>query len=72
MTGENIDVDWRIRGVRVVRADEAYIRDSILQPRRDIVGGYESIMPSFSGLLDEGELQRIVAYIRSLRPEEAQ
>jgi cytochrome c oxidase subunit II len=56
---------------RVVRADEAYIRDSILQPRRDVVAGYEPIMPSFSGLLDEGELQRIIAYIRSLRPEEA-
>lgn len=57
---------------RTVRADDAYIRDSILQPRRDVVAGFRPIMPSFAGLIDEGELQRIVAYIRSLRPEEAQ
>lgn len=56
---------------RVARADEAYIRDSILLPRRDVVAGYEPIMPSFDGLIEEGELQRIIAYIRSLRPEEA-
>ncbi len=56
---------------RVARADDAYLRDSILQPRRDVVAGYQPIMPSFGGLIEEGELQRIIAYIRSLRPEEA-
>lgn len=52
---------------RVVQVDEAYIRDSILQPRRDIVAGYAPIMPSFSGLVSEADLGRLVAYIRSLR-----
>jgi cytochrome c oxidase subunit II len=56
---------------RRVRADEAYIRDSILQPRRDVVVGFEPIMPSFEGLVDEGDLQRLVAYIQSLRGEAA-
>ena len=35
---------------RQVKADDGYIRDSILQPKRDIVAGYEPIMPSFRGL----------------------
>lgn len=52
---------------RVVQADEAYIRDSVLQPRRDIVAGYAPIMPSFSGLVSEADLERLVAYVRSLR-----
>ena len=37
-----------------------------LQPKRDIVDGYEPIMPSFAGLLDDGEIQSLTAYIRSL------
>lgn len=51
---------------RQVKADDGYIRDSILQPKRDIVAGYEPIMPSFTGLLDDGEIQSLTAYIRSL------
>ncbi len=54
---------------RQVKADDGYIRDSILQPKRDIVAGYEPIMPSFSGLLDDGEIQSLTAYIRSLATE---
>ena len=54
---------------RVVRADAAYLRDSILQPQRDVVAGYQPIMPSFAGLVDEADLQRLVAYLQSLRGE---
>lgn len=48
-----------------VKADDGYIRDSMLLPKRDVVAGYES-MPSFAGLLDDGEVQSLTAYIRSL------
>ena len=51
---------------RTIRADAAYLRDSILQPKRDIVAGYEPIMPSFEGLVDEGDIQALVAYLQSL------
>jgi cytochrome c oxidase subunit II len=54
----------------VVTADAAYIRDSILQPMKRIAAGYEPVMPSFDGLIDEAELQLLVAYIRSLEPED--
>ncbi|MBL6458733.1 cytochrome c oxidase subunit II [Belnapia sp. T6] len=54
---------------RTVRADAAYLRDSILLPKRDLVAGYEPIMPSFEGLVDEGDLQSLLAYLESLRGE---
>jgi cytochrome c oxidase subunit 2 len=53
---------------RQLKADDGYIRDSILQPKRDIVAGYDPVMPSFAGLLDDGEIQSLTAYIRSLAP----
>ncbi|MCQ8783990.1 cytochrome c oxidase subunit II [Mangrovibrevibacter kandeliae] len=49
-----------------VEVDERYVRDSILQPRREIAAGYEPIMPSFQGVASEADLTRLVAYIRSL------
>ena len=52
---------------RAVIADEAYIRDSILQPKRDVVAGYEPIMPTdFAEILDQGQLAALTAYIREL------
>ena len=51
---------------RVVVADEQYIRDSILLPRRDIAAGYPPIMPSFQGQITEEDLLKIVTYIKSL------
>jgi cytochrome c oxidase subunit 2 len=54
---------------RQVKADDAYIRDSILQPQRDVVAGFDPIMPSFKGVLDDGEIESLVAYIRSLAQE---
>lgn len=51
---------------RFVKADAAYLRDSILQPSRDVVAGYTPVMPSFEGVLEEGEIQALVAYLREL------
>jgi cytochrome c oxidase subunit 2 len=56
---------------RTVTADEAYLRDSILLPKKDVVVGYEPLMPSFSGVVDEDDLQRLVAYLMSLRDTSA-
>jgi cytochrome c oxidase subunit 2 len=53
----------------VVTADDAYIRDCILVPEKRRVASYPPIMPSFSGILSEDEVLKLVAYIRSLAPE---
>ena len=49
-----------------VKADEAYIRESILQPQAKIVAGYQPIMPTFQGLVKEEEVLQLVEYIKSL------
>ena len=49
-------------------ADDRYIRDSILQPKSQIVASFEPIMPSFANVIGEDDLIRIVAYIHSLTP----
>ncbi len=50
----------------MVIADEEYLRDSILLPLKDIVSGYAPIMPSFRGTVTEGELVKLIAYLKSL------
>jgi cytochrome c oxidase subunit II len=51
----------------VVIADDMYLHDSIVQPRKQIVGGYEPIMPTYEGQLTSEELLQLVAYIKSLK-----
>jgi len=50
---------------RTVVADEAYIKESILEPNADIAKGYQPIMPKIS-MTDE-ELSALVDYIKSLK-----
>lgn len=50
----------------VVTADEGYIRDSILFPAKQIVGGYTNDMPSFNKKVSEEQLLQLIAYIKSL------
>jgi cytochrome c oxidase subunit 2 len=51
---------------RTETADDAYIRDSILLPKRDVTAGYEPLMPSFSGQISEEQIVGLIAYIKSL------
>jgi cytochrome c oxidase subunit II len=51
---------------RIVRADDAYLRESILDPGAKIVAGYPNLMPSFRGVLSEVEVLELIAYIRSM------
>jgi len=55
---------------QTVIADEAYIRNSVLNPQSQIVAGYRTQMPTFQGQVTEEQLLQIVAYIRSLAPVE--
>jgi cytochrome c oxidase subunit 2 len=61
----------QLAGGQTVRADDAYIRDSILQPARQVVAGYAPIMPSFNGTVSEDEVFSLVAFIKSYSGEEA-
>ena len=48
-------------------ADEAYIRESIVQPQAKIVAGFLPIMPTFQGLVTEEQLLQLIAYVKSLQ-----
>lgn len=49
-----------------VRADEVYLHDSIMLPAKQIVAGYQPIMPSFQGVMPESDLLEIISYLKSL------
>src|SRR5437773_742211 len=52
----------------VVKADENYIRESILNPQAKIVKGFAtpSVMPTFQGQVSEDDLMKLLAYVKSL------
>jgi cytochrome c oxidase subunit 2 len=51
-----------------VVADDAYLRESILNPQAKVVVGFQPIMPTFQGLVTEEQLLQLIAYIKSLQP----
>ena len=51
---------------QTVIADEEYLRESILRPGDKIVAGYDPIMPSYQGQIDEEQLLQIIEYIKNL------
>jgi len=54
----------------MVTADDQYLRDSILQPAKQISAGYDNIMPSFSGHLSEEEIMQLIAYLKAIGQQE--
>ncbi|MET0625465.1 MAG: cytochrome c oxidase subunit II, partial [Pyrinomonadaceae bacterium] len=56
----------QVDGGASVTVDEAYIRESILNPQAHIAAGFQNIMPTFQGQLSEEQILQLVAYVRSL------
>ena len=50
-----------------VIADEAYIRESIVDPMAKIVEGYPPSMPPFGSTLSDEQIADIIEYIKSLQ-----
>lgn len=53
-------------------ANEQYLRDSILLPKKQVVAGYAPIMPSYQGQVDESQILELIAYLKSLGSERSQ
>ena len=51
----------------VVTADESYLRESILMSQAKTVKGYERLMPTFQGLINEEGVAALIEYIKSLQ-----
>lgn len=45
-------------------ADEEYLHDSIMLPEKDVVAGYEPVMPSYQGVASEDEVIALIAYLK--------
>jgi cytochrome c oxidase subunit 2 len=50
-----------------VLVNDAYLRDSILNPSQHITAGYAPIMPTYQGQISEDGLIDLVEYIKSLQ-----
>jgi len=48
-------------------ADDDYIRTSIKKPMAKVVKGFQGVMPSYEGMLNERQLNGIIEYIKTLK-----
>ncbi len=60
--GATVEMD---NGDRVV-ADESYLTESMMDPRKRIVRGFQPVMPSYQGILGPAETAALVELIKSL------
>ena len=58
------------KDVEFVKADDRYIRDSILLPKSQVVAGFDPVMPPYKDVLKEEELLQIMEYIKSIGRKE--
>jgi cytochrome c oxidase subunit II len=56
---------------RTVVADANYLRDSILVPGKDVVAGFEPVMPSYAGQVSEEDIAALIAYLQSTSKRDA-
>lgn len=52
---------------REILIDEAYLTESMMDPRAVIAAGFQPVMPSYQGALTPAEISAILELIRSLR-----
>ena len=50
-----------------VNVDESYVRESILTPQLKVVAGYQPVMPTFQGLVNEEGVMALIEYVKSLQ-----
>lgn len=67
----NKEVSITSKGVKkVIKRDENYLRNSILNPQDDVVEGYvPHLMPSFKNVINEEELNTIIKYFKGEKEE---
>jgi cytochrome c oxidase subunit II len=60
-----------LQNQQTVTMDDAYIRESILNPQSKVVAGFQPLMPTFKGLVTEEQLLQLIAYVKSLGEQPA-
>jgi cytochrome c oxidase subunit 2 len=49
-----------------VTVDDSYVRESILTPQMKVVAGYQPVMPTFQGQINEEGVMSLIEYVKSL------
>jgi cytochrome c oxidase subunit 2 len=55
-----------LKGGRKLVRDDAYLRESILNPGAKIVDGFDPLMPSYQGQVSEEQLLSLIRYLKQL------
>lgn len=55
-----------LQGGRQVVADDDYLRESILRPAAKVVAGYQTLMPSFEGQVNEEQILQLISEIKAM------
>ena len=55
----------RLATGETVVADDAYLREAILYPAARVTEGYQPVMPTFRGLIDEEGVLQLIEYLKS-------
>src|SRR5687768_15622681 len=50
-----------------VTIDESYVRESILRPQAKLVAGYQPLMPTFQGLVNEENIMALIENVKTLQ-----
>ncbi len=50
-----------------VSVEENYIRESITAPQAKVVAGFQPVMPTYSGVLNDREIVAVIEYIKKLK-----
>jgi cytochrome c oxidase subunit 2 len=56
----------QLQSGETMTVDEAYVRESILNPSAKVAAGFQPIMPTFQGLVTEEQLLELIEYVKSL------
>ena len=57
----------KLQNGETMTVDEAYVRESILNPSAKVTAGFQPIMPTFQGLVTEEQLLELIEYVKSLK-----
>jgi cytochrome c oxidase subunit 2 len=61
--GKNQDLE----GGGSALVDDNYIRDSILDPQKQIVAGFQPVMSTYKGLVSDRDITALIEYIKTLK-----
>lgn len=50
-----------------VEVDDNYLRESLLEPQKKVVQGYPGSMPTFKGILNDKQIDALIAYIKTVK-----